>query len=486
MRIILINPPSLFSDGSSSPIQGYHPPLGLLYVAAVTEKDGFDVTVYDASINKASFDDVRNELRKGYDVIGITAFTGSRESVYLCASIAKEENKLATVVLGGPHVSSLSEITLRELPFVDVVVRGEGELTFLELVQKLATNESYQDIKGISIRDNNGVPYSNPVREVITDLGTLPWPARHLVPMDRYFKASLWHEHQLRRPGTAIVTGRGCPGNCIFCSSPTMWGRRVRRRTPESIIDEIRHLHKQYGVNDIFFMDDTFTANKKWVTEFCEGLIQGGLDISWRCLGRVDTVTYDLLSIMKKAGCYHVNYGIESGSQETHKVIQKSITIEQAIKAIETTRKARLFVGADFIIGFPGETRDDMKETAALVKRLPLNNFAFNMLWLFPGTVLYKRALDEGKTDDMVWFKPFHMMKGINTQPFPPYVSDTFSNKEELIQETQKHINQLMTWKFIWRSLRFKIHTLQPLQFIYLGVMLYAFVMTKKLMKGRS
>lgn len=480
MRIILINPPPFFSDGSFNPVQNYYPPLGLLYIAAVLEKAGYKVSICDASINKMNFEQIRNELHMGYDIIGIMTFTGTRESAYLCASIAKEENREATVVLGGPHVTFLAEVTLRELPFVDVVVRGEGELTFLELVQRISTSRGYEDIRGISFKNENGVPCSNPNREAIDNLDSLPLPARHLVPMSKYFKASLWHEHHLKRPATTIITSRGCPGNCIFCSSPTMWSKRVRRRTPQSVIKEIKHLYKEYGVNDLFFMDDTFTINKKWVMKFCDELIQSKVGTSWRCLGRVDTVDCDLLATMKKAGCYHINYGIESGSQKTHKTIRKGITVEQAAEAIKLTKEAGLFVGADFIIGFPDETEEDMEQTLLFMKRNPVDNFALNVPWLFPGTALYRQALDEGKIDEMTWFKSFQPVKSAGVQPsFPIYVSNTFSSKEELLLKVRKYTSELMTFGFLKRNAKFRKHTVPLLRLIYLGLLLLVMIARK-------
>lgn len=461
IRILLINPPPLFSDGSNNPVQSYYPPLGLLYIAAVLEKAGYRVSVCDASINNMSFNLIRNELRKGYDIIGIAAFTGTRESAYLCASLAKEENKGATVALGGPHTTFLAEPTLRWLPFVDVVVRGEGELTFLELAQRISTIKSYEDIEGISFRNESGVPCSNPSREVIENLDSLSFPARHLVPMDKYFKATLRHERHLRRPATTIVTSRGCPGNCIFCSSPTMWGRRTRRRTPENVIGEIKYLHREYGVNDIFFMDDTFTINKRWVVKFCDELMRSKLGISWRCLGRVDTVDRNLLAAMKKAGCYHINYGIESGSPKTLKAIHKGITAEQAIEGLRLTREAGLFVGADYIIGFPGETEEDMKQTLLFMKRNPVHNFVLNIPWLLPGTALYQQAFNEGKINEMTWFESFQPMKGSGVQPsFPIYVSNAFSSREELLHKARKYANWVMSWGYLRRNLKYKWHTL--------------------------
>ena len=467
MKILLVNPPALFSDGSKNPIQTYYPPLGLLYIASVVENIGYDVSVCDASINNMDFRQVRKELQKDcYDVIGITTFTGTRESAYFCAEIAKEENKESTIVLGGPHVTFLSEITLNKLPCVDVVVRGEGELTFLELVQKISKGESYKNIKGITVRDDNGLPYSTPDREAIKNLDTMPFPARHLVPMQKYFKEAIKHERHLRTPATTVITSRGCIGNCIFCSSPKMWGRRVRRRTTRNVIEEIEYLHNQYDVKDVFFMDDTFTINRKWVTKFCRELVQSEIDISWRCLGRVDTVDLNLLVSMKQAGCYHINYGIESGSQKTHKIIGKGIRIEQATKAIRLTKKAGLFVGADFMIGFPHETTEDMQETFRFIKNSPLDNFALNVPWILAGTTLYNQTLVEEKINETIWFESFNPTKRSGIQPsFPIYVPSGFT-LEELLSIRQTMYSNLVSLNYLFRNMKLKIRTTPLLKVI--------------------
>jgi len=467
MKILLVNPPALFSDGSKNPIQTYYPPLGLLYIASVVENAGYDVSVCDASINNMDFKQVRKELQKDcYDVIGITTFTGTRESAYFCAKIAKEENKESTIVLGGPHVTFLSEITLNKLPCVDVIVRGEGELTFLELVQKISKGESYKNIKGITVRNDNRLPYSTPDRETVKNLDAMPFPARHLVPMQKYFKGAIKHERHLRTPATTVITSRGCIGNCIFCSSPKMWGRRVRRRTTRNVIEEIEYLHNQYYVKDVFFMDDTFTINRKWVTKFCRELVQSKIDISWRCLGRVDTVDLNLLVSMKQAGCYHINYGIETGSQKTLKTIGKGTRIEQATKAIRLTKKAELFVGADFIIGFPNETREDMQETFRFIKNSPLNNFALNVPWILAGTTLYNQALVEERINETIWFGSFNATKHSGIQPsFPIYVPKGFT-LEELLSLRQTMYNNLLSLDYRFRNMKLKIRTTPLLKII--------------------
>ena len=459
MRIILVNPPPIRPDGSPVPVQMHHPPLGLLNIAASLEKAGVEVSLCDATINNLNFDQVREELRQGYDIIGITTLTATRESAYLCASIAKEENQGATVVLGGPHITFLAEIALKMLPFVDVVVRGEGELTFLELVQRISTGQSYQDVNGMSCRDERGVPCSNPDREVVENLDALPFPAWHLAPMNKYFKAFSEKEFSIQKPCTVIMTSRGCPGNCIFCSNRAMWGRGVRRRTIENVIEEIKLLHDEYGVRDIHFLDDTFTANKKWVTGFCDELLRSKMGISWRCQGRVDTVNDDLLTTMKKAGCYFICYGVESSSARMQKIMQKDITAEQATEAIKLTEAAGMLVGADFIIGLPGEEEEDREETLAFIRKSPLHTFTLNVPWIFPGTDLYRTALEEGKVDEMTWFRPSPPMNNLGVQVvYPFYVCNSFASDEEALRVLQQKTSELTTFSYLIRRIKLERH----------------------------
>ncbi|MBA7491962.1 tRNA-2-methylthio-N(6)-dimethylallyladenosine synthase [subsurface metagenome] len=459
MKIILLNPPRLFSDESPVPVQMHHPPLGLLDIAAVLEEARHEVSICDAAINHMDFEQVRQELRQGYDIIGITALTITRDSTYICASIAKEENKESTVVLGGPHVTFLPELILGKLPFVDIVVRGEGELTFLELVQRISVGESYQDINGISFRNEKGLPCSNEERKVVENLDSLPFPAWHLVPMRKYFTEYSTKELSLQKPCAVIMTSRGCPGDCIFCSCRAMWGRRVRRKTPEKVIEEIERLHYEYGVKDIHFLDDTFTFNKRWVTRFCDELMKSKTGITWRCQGRVDTVDDTILATMKKAGCYYICYGVESGAERMQGIIQKGITVAQAAEAIKLTKGAGIFVSADFIVGLPGETREDMEQTFAFIKKSPLHAFSVNAPWIFPGTALYRQALAEGKVDETAWFKPCQPIKSVEVPLFYPfYVSDSFSDEAELISLLNQKNSELRTLGFLVRRMVVERH----------------------------
>ncbi len=462
MKIVLINPPPLYPDGSPISIQIHHPPLGLLNVAAVLEKAGYEVSICDASINSMDFEQIRVELRKGYDIIGITTLTATRDAAYLCAAIAKEENRNSTVIMGGPHITFIAEAALRMLPSVDIVVRGEGELTMLELLPRISAGQSYHGIAGVSFRDSEGQAHSNPDREAIKDLDSLPFPAWHLVPMPKYFEVFAVREFSVQKPCTVMMASRGCPGNCSFCSNRAMWGVGVRRRTVESVIEEIKLLHRNYGVKDIHFLDDTFTFNKdQWCTRFCEELIRSKMGITWRCQGRVDTVNPELLAMMKKAGCYFICFGVESASQKMQKSMRKGITAEQASRAIRLTRDAGILVGADFIIGLPGEEEADREETFDFIRRNPVNTFTLNLPWIFPGTALHKTALDEGKVDEMTWFQPSRPTEGLGVQLLRPfYVAASFSGEEEAVRLLQQKTSELTTLGYLIRRIKLERHRL--------------------------
>jgi len=459
LKIILINPPPLYPDGSPVPIQIHHPPLGLLNIAAVLEKAGFNVTICDASIKNMNFTQIRDELSKGYDITGITTLTATRESAYRCTTIAKEVNPQSTVVLGGPHITFISTTALKMLPDVDVVVTGEGEQTFLELVQRIDAGQSYHDINGITFRNNRCEAVSNPERETVKDLDSLPFPAWHLVPMNNYFRVFAEKEFSIHKPCTVVMTSRGCPGNCIFCSNRAMWGRGVRRRTPENVMAEIRLLHSDYGVKDIHFLDDTFTFNKDWCLRFCDLMMRSKLGLSWRCQGRVDTVNRELLTTMRKAGCYFICYGVESSSSKMQKIMKKGITAEQAIEAITLTNQTGMLVGADFILGLPGEEAEDREETYAFIRKAPLHTFTLNIPWIFPGTALYYTALQEGKVDEMDWFRPSPPMEKLPVQILRPfYVCDSFASEDEALRTLQQKTSELTTYRYLIRRIKLERH----------------------------
>jgi len=296
-------------------------------------------------------------------ILGITSTTPTIYSALKVAKLAKEVDGDITTVIGGPHVTFTANEVLDSSEDVDFVVAGEGEYTMLELLKALEGDRSLKEVKGITFRDKGKI-VKTPSRGYIEDLDSLPFPARHLLPMDKY--------KILGRKLTVIhvVSSRGCPFRCIFCSSSALCGKRFRARSVENMLDEIEEAVERYKTRHVEFIDDTFTLNRRRTAEFCEEVKRRGLDISWNCSSRVDTIDEDLMRKMREAGCSIIFFGVESASQRTLDLIGKGITVDRAVKAINLAKRVGIEVLASFVIGFPWETIEDMKETIRFATKL--------------------------------------------------------------------------------------------------------------------
>jgi len=379
MNIILIDPRII--DAPSHP-------LGLLYVAAVLEKQGHRVKVYD--IPPFTRLDVPKMMKlDNPDAIGLTCTTPQVIRVLETARDIKRVVSHVPVIIGGVHPTVLPESLLSE-EAVDHVVIGEGEITSVELFETLEREERPVNVKGIGYKKDYGKMVINTRRDLIQDLDEIPFPARHLLPD--------WHFTNLKirgfwfNRGATIMSSRGCPFSCIFCSSHIMFGRKVRKRSPENVVQEIEHLVEKFKIDGLWFADDTFTLNKRWVFLFCDMLKRSGIDIRWGCQGRVDTVTKELLRAMKKVGCVQVDYGVESGSPKVLKAIKKGITPEQAKRAFKIAKEVGLRSMASFMVGNPEETLEDIDMTLRLAEEIDSDFTEFYYSTPYPGTELYEMA----------------------------------------------------------------------------------------------
>jgi anaerobic magnesium-protoporphyrin IX monomethyl ester cyclase len=389
MKIILINPPALKVE-SCSLLGITVPPLGLAYLAAVLEKEGHLVKIIDAPVLKASLHQVERELECNQPgMIGVTSTTPTIYEALSVIKVAKKVCPNAVTVLGGPHASFLASETLKGCRELDVTCRGEGEKTILELVRAVEQKESLSNVKGIVFRSGENIIETMP-QPWIKDLDSLPFPARHLLPMDKY--TILGKKSTIGN----IISSRGCPFYCTFCESSLLFGRMFRARSPKNVVDEMKQLINEYHPKTIEFSDDLFTLNMKRTETICDEIRRRGLDIPWACSSRVDTVSRSLLRKMKKAGCILIYYGVESGSQRVLNLMRKHIKIEQIIKAIKWTKEVGIEILASFIIGFPGETREDMQKTIAFAKRLDVDYAQFSFATPYPGTELYQMAKEKG------------------------------------------------------------------------------------------
>ena len=390
MKVILVNPPALHIE-TLSVIGMKVPPLGLASLASILEQSGHEVKIIDAPAMEFSILQIKEILNKEQpEMIGVTATTPTVYDALEIAESAKEVCPDSFTVLGGPHPSFLPIETLRECPALDAVCIGEGEETVIELAEAVEGRRELSDVRGIAYRSKEGRVIRNPIRPLIKDLDSLPFPAWHLLPVDKYTvlgkKSVICH----------IMSSRGCPFQCIFCSSSLLFGKRYRARSAKSVVDEMEYLVSEYNPESIEFSDDEFTLNRKRVEEICDEIKRRGIDVPWACSSRVDTINKHLLQKMRRAGCFLIYYGIESASQRILNFIKKGIRIEQIKRAVKWTREVGIKVLGSFIIGFPDETKEEIEKTINFPKRLRLDFAQFSIATPYPGTELYEIAKREG------------------------------------------------------------------------------------------
>ncbi len=391
MRIVLLNP----KLKTWSP--NVYVPLGLAYIAAVLEPMGDSVEIIDLNVRKVGDSDLRKKVI-GADIVGITGMITEYEEVLRLVGVVKEANGEAKVVLGGPLATTLPQ-ELLQVSLADFIVTGEGEKTIVSLVSALKQGDSVSDVKGIAYRDGERVVINGPA-ELITDLDTIPFPARHLLNMNRYLK-NHFESFGLKIKGfgkiksTNLISSRGCPYNCTFCFRG-MWGHKWRGRSPENIIDEMELLYQSYGVNGFFFNDDTFVLDKKRIFEFCQLLPVRKLDVAWYCNGRVNLMTKEMLEAMYDAGCRGIAYGLESGNEQILSSMKKKITLDRVREVVRWTKEAGINITGYFMIGMLAETRNTIRQTMDFARELELDFYGFSITNPLYGTELYDSARETG------------------------------------------------------------------------------------------
>lgn len=409
MRILLVNPPWVKRKGSIwHDVASVMPPLGLAWIAAFLEREGHSVQILDAHAERLVPDAIVPRVRGAGspDIVGITCTTSLFSAAMETARAVRAALPEAKIVLGGVHPTVLPEETLGERA-VDWVVRGEGELTLAEL----ASGKPVENVAGVSHRVG-GVIRHNPDRPLIADLDSLPMPVYHLLPMHLYHPAVGAYR---RLPAVSMLATRGCPGRCTFCYR--IFGNRLRVRSGRKLAEEAKHLHDTYGIREICFYDDTFTAARKEVAAFCQGLADLKLDLTWSCFARTDTVNEDILTQMKRAGCHQIMYGVESGNPEILKNIHKRVDLEGVEQAVCLTKKAGIVVRAAFMLGNPGETRETMQQTLDWAIRLNPDLALFNIATPYPGTEMFEWARRNGylRTTDWEAYDLAHMVMNLPT-----------------------------------------------------------------------
>ncbi len=387
MKVILVNPPTsnqeYLEPGEESGFYKYVP-LGLLYIASALEENGHDVECVDVAVDRTREAAL---IHAEADVVGFSVTTLSYHDAVRIAQKIKEHDPEKVVIFGGPHPTFMFEEAL-STQVVDVVVRREGDTTIQELIHCLSRGGDLSIVKGISYL-RNGHPFSTPDRPFIEDLDTLPLPARHLLNSKEYIHFG------------SMLTGRGCPYHCIFCAAGPLSGHRYRIHSVERVCEEIRICHEQFGISEITFLDDTFTAIASRIKELCAMFNQLDFPLAWKCEARANTVNKELIDVMVSSGCNLVQFGVESGSDHILRSIQKGTTTDMVRKAVKISLDAGLDVVLSFIIGHPEDTVETVEQTIKFARSLrslnpPHVDLQFMLLVPYPGTQVWERAAEWG------------------------------------------------------------------------------------------
>lgn len=446
MKILLVDPPFYRF------IKYYNRffPLGLAYLASFLREKGHEVLIYDADANvdRATemdfsaletkygnylqqvgtlshpiWSEFRKALRKFKpEVVGISVYTTKVAAAFRAAEIVKTLEPAIPVVIGGPHPSVKAEESLQICPHIDFAVRGEGEISFSQLIEAFDKKRSYNSVNGLSYRDNGRIIH-NQQPDFIRNLDDICFPARDLL----YHRASYTSEDM-----ALIMTGRGCPFACTFCSSAGIWRRIVRFRSIKNVIAEIKQVQNDFGSIQFAFKDDTFTIKRDRVLELCREITNTGLNIKWDCNARANLVDETMLKEMKTAGCNGVKMGIESGSQRIRQeIMKKGVTTEQIRHAAGIIRKAGIHWTGYFMMGLPTETKKEMLQTLSLMREIKPDFASLSVYEPFPGTDLYDKSVQKNLVaesrdiNDYYTISPkYYYVKDIETR------IDTMSNME--------------------------------------------------------
>ena len=491
MKMMLLNPfLTVYADDPA----GISPALGLGYLAAYLEKNGVEVAVLDIAAEgvdikkklgqKVRFGLSEKEIKRRIktfspEVVGITCqSTLHAKDALETARIVKSVDSKILIVIGGAHPSSNPREML-DNSFIDVVVVGEGEITLLEVAKNFEKKKSLNKIIGTFVRQGKKI-YENPPRPYIKDLDSLPFPARHLLPMEIYFQELAKNtNYVIRDRPMTVITSRGCPGNCIYCAVRTVWGRIWRGRSPQNVVDEIEVLMKEYKANEIHFIDDSISVDKKRLAGICDEMIRRKLDIKWTTPNGIAVWLLDekLLSKMKKAGCYRLTFGLESGNFETlNNFIGKHYDYEKAKKIIKYASGIGLWTIGTFIVGFPYEKRQSIEDTINFAISTDLDFAVFYIANPFPGTPMYDIYL---KNKLLPSNNAFEVVRGCDTKYF---------SHEELVKIQGEAFSRFLESrkKNLWRYFN-KIRSGEDLFYVLkLGKNLSKLFLNKTLVKKKG
>ena len=429
MRVLLLNvaPGFRFFNLEKSVLtkSSYFPPLGLLYVGSVLENNGHKVEIVDFLAEKDPYESLKKSLNN-VDAVGISVYTRSYQESEETACKIKEIDSDLPIIIGGPHCIFYPEKSLKEIPSADISVEGDGEAAVNEITSALKGKKELSDVPGIHFRKKKEIKKGKEPA-VIDDLDTIAFPARHLV--EKYDYGKIKNSYFFKPRFTSMITSRGCPFKCRFCTRYVTGMNVFRKRSVENVVKEIVEIDKKYG--SVMIVDDNFLSDTKRVSKIMDKLIENKTNIDLMIEGaRIDSASYDLYKKMKKAGVKHLDFGIESGNQDVLDFYNKNITIDQIRKAMNLSKKMKFRTVANFIIGAPIETKEHIENTIDFACSLPIDLVIFSPLAYTQGSDLWMEAVKNGKiTEDDGYMVIADSKRGLGnftTEELQNYCKDAF------------------------------------------------------------
>jgi anaerobic magnesium-protoporphyrin IX monomethyl ester cyclase len=461
-KVLLIHPPTVTEKKYYTKMISF--PMGLAYIASVLKNEGYEIGMIDASLEGYTDDATVEEnpkfirfgldpsiLRKRIeefapDFVGISCMLSLQYPVVrrICQDIKALDRDIA-VALGGPYPSYFAKDIISDNKDIDFIVIGEGEYSIRELLAAINKGKGLADIDGLAFR-KNGQVFVNPKSSYIENLDELPFPERELLPMRQYnVYPPFWAIPLKGQKTTSLVTSRGCPVRCSFCYSSVYWGPYYRKRSVVNVLSEMEQLITKHGITNFHFVEDNLTFDRERAINLFKEIIKRKIKISWSAPNGVCLWTLDeeMIGLMKQSGCYALNFGIESGSQDIlSKVVHKPLDLKKAEGIIREIKRNRIFTLGYFIFGFPGETKQDIQKTRTLVKKLALDRNIYFTATPFAGTELFRRCQEQ---------------KCIGT-PYDESFNELFSAKFETSQFKKAELDRIILNNYRFDCFRFFLH----------------------------
>ena len=404
-KVVFVRPPNLQKSGQWKKQGVIRCPLNIALLASfIRDRGNYDCLLVDFETTEVSSPGEMAEivLEESPKYVCITTLTPRYPAVVRMAQEIKRLDPAVTIIAGGPHVTGTPRTALYD--GISFGIIGEGEEALLELLNTLEEGHNPSSVKNLIYRDNGSIRI-NSVRPFIKNLDELPFPAWDLMTLDNYVDPAYFKGRHL-----AVFSGRGCPYDCSFCSSRVTWMRKLRLRSVENVMDEIRHIVRVLGVRNLMFWDDTFAANKQRAIDICNRIIEEKMDISYTVQIRADAFSDELIEALRDSGCAFAAIGVESGNEQILEKIGKRETKEQFRNAVKAMKQANLPIIASYIIGLPGDTHDTIKETIQFASELDADQSKFMILAPYPGTKVYDLAVEKGLADPA----SFQQMEDLN------------------------------------------------------------------------